>query len=565
MGMSLEIKFNSRIMKTLMSLILIWPFLFISHLCCSAGIGNGQDQSTALGSGSVATTSELVVLVSGMASEYNLATGKHISVTTGMEHSLWEGVVIMPKDEFLQLEGDFQWKIVIGHEIVVPVINSGHPLLKELSKMGLTTGDFEQILSSKNWPEVLHGSTGVPVRFYIPNHQRILSKVSDFTGVQSMDVMKLESSSDVVAAVQNDVNAIGFCRLTDIVKDGENSFADRISIIPVDKNQNRKIDGFEDIYSTPAAFIRGVWIGKYSKKLCSDIYAVSATPPESEETVAFLEWVLNDGQQQVASMGFSNLLTREKTAGMLALRNPVTEPSSTQPLPYMTIGWKAILVIGLFALLFVIAAIARRKKTAQVYSEDITIAPALNVNAIKAPAGLLYDKTHTWVFMEKDGMVRIGINDFLQHITGPLSQIKMKSSGQQVRKGEKMVSIVREGKQLDIYSPVTGVIRKQNQSVLSNPAQVNNEPYDNGWLYQVEPLNWAREIRFMIMAEKFRDWLDDEFTRLKDFMAASASSNQVVYNHIVLQDGGELTDNVLADMGPEVWEDFQTQFIDVSK
>ena len=69
----------------------------------------------------------------------------------------------------------------------------------------------------------------------------------------------------------------------------------------------------------------------------------------------------------------------------------------------------------------------------------------------------------------------------------------------------------------------------------------------------------------MIMADKFREWLDDEFTRLKDFMATSASSNRVVYDHIVLQDGGELTDNVLADMAPEVWEDFQNQFIDVSK
>jgi hypothetical protein len=39
----------------------------------------------------------------------------------------------------------------------------------------------------------------------------------------------------------------------------------------------------------------------------------------------------------------------------------------------------------------------------------------------------------------------------------------------------------------------------------------------------------------------------------------------VVYQHIVLQDGGELKDNVLSDLGPEVWEDFQTRFIDTSK
>jgi glycine cleavage system H lipoate-binding protein len=562
---STKIKFNRIIMKTLVFLILIWPFLLISGVSFSAGNGNEDDQSITPGAGSVAVTSELAGFVSGMAAGYNSATGKQIAVTTLSELSLQEGVVILHGDELLQLQGDSQWKILIGKEIVVPVINSDHPLLKELSGIGLAAGDFEQILLTNKWPERLPGSAALPVRIYLPDNERILSKVSEFSGITDMDALKVSSSSDVVAAVQNDVNAIGFCRLTDIVKEGENLFADRISIIPVDKNQNGKIDALENIYSTPGEFIRGVWIGKYSRKLCSNIYAVSATLPENEETAAFLKWVLNDGQEQVASLGFSNLLTREKTSGMLALRNPVSEPSSVQPMPFLTNGWKALLVIGLFTMLFVVAVLARRRKKAQVDSEDITIAPALNVNSIKAPAGLLYDKTHTWVFMEKDGMVRVGINDFLQHITGSLSQIKMKSPGEQVRKGEKMVSIVREGKQLNLYSPVTGVIRKQNQSVLSNPAQVNSEPYDNGWLYQVEPLNWAREIRFMIMADKFKDWLDDEFTRLKDFMAASASSSTVVYNHIVLQDGGELTDNVLADMGPEVWEDFQTQFIDVSK
>ena len=69
----------------------------------------------------------------------------------------------------------------------------------------------------------------------------------------------------------------------------------------------------------------------------------------------------------------------------------------------------------------------------------------------------------------------------------------------------------------------------------------------------------------MFMADKYKEWLRDEFIRLKDFFAASVRSNTVVYNHIVLQDGGELADNVLADLGPEVWEEFQKGFINASK
>ncbi len=560
-----KIKFNKRIMKTLKSLLLICVFLFAGHVSFSYATGTGGNQTTGTETGNVTTIPGLQEFVRSMASGYNSATGKDISVITTGEISNQKGVLILPKDQLVQFQGDLQWKILIGHEIIVPVINAGHPLFKELTEKGMTAGAFEQILSVNKWPDGLNGSASVPVKLYIPDNEPILSKVAQFSGVKTMEGFRLASSKDVFTAVQNDVNAIGFCRLADIVTDGENLFAERIKIIPVDKNQNGKLDGFEDFYSTPAEFTRGVWIGKYSRKLCSDVYAASLTIPENEETLSFLEWMLNDGQQQVASLGFVNLLTREKTAGMLTLRQPGSEPQSAQPMPFLSKGWMVIIVMGLFLVLFFIAAITRRKKQAQVDSDDITIAPAMNVNLIKAPAGLLYDKTHTWVFMEKDGMVRIGINDFLQHITGSLSQIKMKSPGEQIRKGEKMVSVVRGGKHLDLYSPVTGVIRKQNESVLSNPLKVNSEPYDNGWLYQVEPLNWARETRFMIMADKFREWLDDEFTRLKDFMATSASSNRVVYDHIVLQDGGELTDNVLADMAPEVWEDFQNQFIDVSK
>jgi hypothetical protein len=94
---------------------------------------------------------------------------------------------------------------------------------------------------------------------------------------------------------------------------------------------------------------------------------------------------------------------------------------------------------------------------------------------------------------------------------------------------------------------------------------MNSSPFTDGWVYLIEPKNWLREIQFLSMGENYQEWLQAEFTRLKDFFAASVRSNTAVYAHIILQDGGELTDNVLADLEPEVWEDFQTKFIDTSK
>ena len=74
----------------------------------------------------------------------------------------------------------------------------------------------------------------------------------------------------------------------------------------------------------------------------------------------------------------------------------------------------------------------------------------------------------------------------------------------------------------------------------------------------------GREIRFMFMSEKYQEWIKDEIIRLKEFFAAAFTPGKLAYSTVILQDGGELNDNVLADLEPEVWEDFQRNFIDKS-
>lgn len=81
----------------------------------------------------------------------------------------------------------------------------------------------------------------------------------------------------------------------------------------------------------------------------------------------------------------------------------------------------------------------------------------------------------------------------------------------------------------------------------------------------IEPSNWLREIQFFDMADKYRKWIQNEFSRLKDFLATSLKVNKTEYENVVLQDGGALKDSILENLGPEVWEDFQTNFLDTNK
>ena len=191
--------------------------------------------------------------------------------------------------------------------------------------------------------------------------------------------------------------------------------------------------------------------------------------------------------------------------------------------------------------------------------------PLFDENTVVIPKGLYFDKTHTWAFMKKDGTVKIGIDDFLQHITGPVTRIEMKNTGEKIKKGDHLLTIIHKGKQLNIYSPISGTVASINETLFTNSTLINASPYADGWVYTIEPTNWLLEIQFLTMSEKYKTWLKDEFTRLKDFLATVLRPNTPEYALVVLQDGGALKDCILADLGPEVWEDFQTQFIDNAK
>jgi glycine cleavage system H lipoate-binding protein len=210
-----------------------------------------------------------------------------------------------------------------------------------------------------------------------------------------------------------------------------------------------------------------------------------------------------------------------------------------------------------------IVQFSRRRKSKETANSALSAA-VFNEISVNAPKGLLFNKTHTWAFMEKNGLVKIGIDDFLMHVTGPLSRIKMKHPGESIRKGEPAMTIIQNGKQLVINAPVSGTIKFENNQLIDNISLLNFSPVNEGWIYAIEPSNWEKESQFMLMTEKYKDWLKNEFSRLKDFLAMNRFTSNNEFMPMMLQDGGELKDNLLSDFGPEVWEDFQNKFINTS-
>ena len=70
-----------------------------------------------------------------------------------------------------------------------------------------------------------------------------------------------------------------------------------------------------------------------------------------------------------------------------------------------------------------------------------------------------------------------------------------------------------------------------------------------------------QESRLMAMAGKYIDRIRQEFTQVRDFLASLPGVSSDRYASVVLQDGGELKDGLLEEFGPEIWEEFQGEFL----
>jgi len=184
----------------------------------------------------------------------------------------------------------------------------------------------------------------------------------------------------------------------------------------------------------------------------------------------------------------------------------------------------------------------------------------LSASILRIPQGIFFSNNHTWAHMQKSGDARIGLDDLLLHLTGPVKLTMIRGAGATVSKGEVVSEICHDGRRLIIASPVSGEIVAVNHIAENDPSILNSDPYGKGWIYSIRPSAWIAETGSFHLASEANTWFKKELERFRDFVARSASRYTPEVQP-VLQDGGELLDNPLAAMPAEVWDDFQEEFL----
>jgi len=215
------------------------------------------------------------------------------------------------------------WSIPVTKDAVVPVINRGNPLFKEIMKKGIKKADFARIWLNEEaptWNELMDGKGSAQVHVYTRSDSCGAAETwAAFMGQKQEDLLGIGVFGDpgLNEAVRKDALGIGFNNINYAYDATSLKPMSGTAILPIDLNGNGKIDADESFYEDRDAITKAIANNKYPSPPARDLYFVCKGRPRNPLVKAFMKWLLKEGQKFVPEAGYI-ALAPDKVAQALA-------------------------------------------------------------------------------------------------------------------------------------------------------------------------------------------------------------------------------------------------------
>jgi glycine cleavage system H protein len=105
---------------------------------------------------------------------------------------------------------------------------------------------------------------------------------------------------------------------------------------------------------------------------------------------------------------------------------------------------------------------------------------------VELPARLKYTTTHEWIADNGDGTITVGITAVATEQLGDLVYVELPKVGTQVERGGNIAVVESTKAASDVYAPMSGEVVAANENLSAHPENVNQSPYENGWLFKLK-------------------------------------------------------------------------------
>lgn len=158
---------------------------------------------------------------------------------------------------------------------------------------------------------------------------------------------------------------------------------------------------------------------------------------------------------------------------------------------------------------------------------------------------------HAWVILEGD-LVRVGLDDFSQKLLGPAEEVRLPEIGKVYYQDHLCMALSRQGKKASFEAPVDGMVEAINPLIRQNPGLIHDDPYGEGWVFTVKPINLRRNLENLLSGEDAATWIDQESHHLLNLMDTRIG--------VTLPDGGTIVDDVYGNYQELGWRPLVQEF-----
>ena len=117
-----------------------------------------------------------------------------------------------------------------------------------------------------------------------------------------------------------------------------------------------------------------------------------------------------------------------------------------------------------------------------------------------------YLESHEWARLD-NGTARVGISSFAQDELGDIVFVELPAVGDDINQDEAFGVIESIKAVSDLYAPVSGTVTAVNDDLESAPELVNDDPYEAGWMLEIEVAD-EDELDDLLSAEEYRTQIE---------------------------------------------------------
>lgn len=112
-------------------------------------------------------------------------------------------------------------------------------------------------------------------------------------------------------------------------------------------------------------------------------------------------------------------------------------------------------------------------------------------------SGFYFNENDCWVYIAGD-QARVGVTDYVQQSLSDIMFFTPPAVGSEVEQFGELGSIESGKAVFEVVSPVSGRVTAINEELVSAPELINENPYEKGWIAELELTDLERDREFLL-------------------------------------------------------------------